>query len=156
MYKVVFYRYTIKQLTGRRSLVWLKGLSMLLITAVRSGIHSSSSKQPFSSCWEEDAAVCSCAGSLAPRAAGKGPACGNRCFSHLSEKPCDSGQLGRMWFLPLFSSTHEPFELGVEVTQPALLPGRCSGSPRGSDSGVQSCLPRCCQGQSLSSVTARS
>lgn len=29
-----------------------------------------------SSCWEENTAACSCTASLAPRAAGKGPACG--------------------------------------------------------------------------------
>lgn len=58
-----------------------------------------------------------------------------------------TGQLGRMWFLPLFSCAHKPFELGREVTQPALLPGCCSGPPQDFGLGVQSCLPRCCQGQ---------
>lgn len=62
-------------LLGQGGKFWL-GLIRLFILAGRSEIHSSSSKQMSSSCWEENTAACSCTASLAPRAAGKGPACG--------------------------------------------------------------------------------
>lgn len=143
MYKVVFYQCAIKELIGRRSVVWLKGLIALLIIVVRSGIHSSSSEQMSSSCCEEDAADCRCKGSLAPRAAGKGPACGTVVCHICLRSPaildswegCDSSH---------YSPAHTS-HLNWEGKWPRL-PSSLDAAP-GLWVGVQSCLPRCCRGQ---------
>lgn len=109
------------------SVVWLKGLIKLLIIAVRltAPLVSRCPVAALRKMQQPTAAQALWPPELQEKA---------RCFSYSSEKPCDFGQLGRMWFLPLFSSKHKPFELGREVTQPALLPGCCSRPPQDSDS----------------------
>lgn len=110
-------------------------------------MNSSSSEQMSSSCCEKNAAAKALwARELQEKAQPRVPLF----FIFLWEAlRLATGLLGRMWFLPLFSSTHKPFELGREVTQPALLPGCCSRTLTRSSELSSSLLSE----PSLSSVT---
>lgn len=88
-----------------------------------------------SSCCEQNAAACTCKGSLGPGAAGKGPACSPVVFHISPRSPATCyWTAGKDVIPPIILQHTEPFELGREVTQPALLPGCCSRPPQDSDS----------------------